>query len=217
MTGALLRALSRARTASTGAVDPVYFAGMRIRTSLAILLGMSLAACGGGGGSGSGEGDGTTGGETPPPESEAELEGFDSEGFEATEPGDEHGGGSARELIGVSAPATPFAQMSRTEQEYYMVGFVQPIHAEMFREYSATRYADFSCATCHGDDAQEHNYEMPSRYLPPLAAEGTPAWTAASQRNVAGWAFMTDHVLPTIRTQLADPAATCFTCHPHAS
>lgn len=183
---------------------------MRIRTSIAILLALSLAACGGGGAT-TAEGEATTGQETA-----SESEGFDSEGFEEAGPSIDHGTQSARELLGVNPPPEAWDSMSHADQEMYMVGYVLPIHAEMFREYDAARYTQMDCATCHGDDGPARSYEMPSRFLPPLPAEGSPQWTAAQQRNPAAWTFMVDHVLPTIRTQLGEEDLTCFSCHPHA-
>jgi hypothetical protein len=204
-----------ARRLSTRAAHPVYIAAMRISLPTYLVCALSLGAgslggCGGGGSSGSGGGGATSGQETA-----GETEGFD-EGFDDSEPTVDHGTGSARELLGVNPPPTPWDSMSHADQEMYMVGYVLPIHAEMFREHDATRYARMECATCHGDDGAERGYEMPSRSLPPLPAEGTPAWNAAQQRNPRGWAFMTDHVLPTIRTQLGENDMTCFGCHPHA-
>lgn len=186
---------------------------MRIRTSLAILLALSVVACGGGSATSSGGGEGET---TSGQETAGELEGFDSEGFESTDPSVDHGTGSARELIGINPPPQPWDSMSESDQEMYMVSTVLPIHAEMFREYDAERYAAFECTTCHGDDAEAEHYEMPSRFLPPLPAEGTAAWTQAQARNPRAWTFMTDHVMPTIRTQIGESEMTCFTCHPHA-
>jgi hypothetical protein len=187
---------------------------MRIRTTLAVVLALATAACGGGSsssGSGSGSGSGTSGQETA-----SETEGFDTEGFESTEPTVDHGTQSARELLGVNPPPQPWESMSHEDQEMYMVAYVLPIHAEMFRAYDAEEFGGMDCATCHGDDGPARHYEMPSRYLPPLPAEGSPQWTAARERNPRAWTFMEEQVLPTIRTQLGEPEMTCFSCHPHA-
>lgn len=184
---------------------------MRIGTAISIVLALSLSACGGGGGTTPAEGEGTAGQEIA-----GESEGFDTEGFEETGPTVDHGTQSARELLGVNPPPQPWDTMSGEDQVMYMVGYVLPIHAEMFREYDPERYAQMECATCHGDDGEARGYEMPSRYLPSLPAEGSPQWTAAQARNPRAWAFMAEQVLPTIRTQIGEQDLTCFTCHPHA-
>lgn len=189
---------------------------MRTRSQIALVVGLSLAGCGGGSsGSGSGPGGGEAEG-TSGQEVAGESDGFDTEGFQPAEPEVDHGSQSARELLGVNPPPTPFDSMSREDQEMYMVAYVLPIHAEMFREYDGARYAQMECATCHGDDGAERGYEMPSRFLPPLPAEGTPQWAAQQQRNPRAFAFMTDHVLPTIRTQIGEQDLTCYSCHPRA-
>lgn len=190
-----------------------------MRTWLPLALALApcaivVSGCGGGGAAGatgSGEQAATSGQETA-----SELEGFDTEGFGPAEPTVDHGTQSARALLGVNPPPQPFDSMSRADQEMYMVAYVLPIHAELFREYDAQRYAAMDCATCHGDDGAERGYQMPSRYLPPLPAANTPAWARAEQRNPRAFQFMAEQVLPTIRTQLGEQDIDCFTCHPQA-
>jgi hypothetical protein len=157
-------------------------------------------------------------------EATGEMDGFDTEGFEESQPTIDHGRGSARELLGVNPPPQPWASMSHADQEMYMVGYVLPIHAEIFHEHDAERYAQFECATCHGDDGAERNYEMPSRYLPALPRQGTRAWTQMQERNPEAYRFMAEQVTPTMRTQLGLPEFNprtgrgfgCFGCHPQA-
>jgi cytochrome c553 len=190
---------------------------MRIALSLLALV---LAACGGSSSSGSGSSGSGGGGETGGGERAGESEGFDMEGFEETEPTIVHGSASARELIGVNPPPEPWAEMTHDEREYYMVAAILPIAAEDFRAHDAERYASLTCASCHGDDGREREYEMPSRYLPRLPAPGTPEWTSMTERPA--YRFMSEVVTPTVRTQLGlaayDPATGtgfgCFNCHP---
>lgn len=185
----------------------------------ASLLTLSLSACGGGGSSDTGGGGTSSGGDGAD-----ETEGFDMEGFEDGDPQVDHGSQSARELLGVQGPETPWESMDHAAQVDYMIAYVLPIAAEDFRGYSASRYEQMDCATCHGDDADERGYEMPSTSLPPLAAPGSPGWTRMSERNPAAVEFMSTVVTPTVRTQLGfaeyDPATGqgfgCFGCHPHA-
>lgn len=185
---------------------------MRVR-ALAIVSLLALGACGGGGGgSGTQEGEASSSGQ----ESAAELEGFDTEGFEDTEPTVDHGQGSARELLGINPPPEPWDSMSHADQEMYMVAYVLPIHAEIFAEHDPEEYGGgrFVCETCHGDDGQQRNWEMPSRSLPPLPPEGSERWNAAAARDPEAWRFMVEVVTPTMRTQLGQPEMTCFGCHP---
>jgi len=189
----------------------------RMRFVLRIVIALSLVACGSSSGPAAGS---STEGETGGGERAGESDGFDMEGFEEVEPVVVHGSASARELIGVSAPPRPWAEMSEDEREYYMVAAVLPIAAEDFRAHDAERYANITCATCHGDDGRERGFELPSRYLPRLPAPGSAEWAAMTERPA--YAFMAEVVTPTVRTQLGMPAydpATgtgfgCFSCHP---
>lgn len=148
-----------------------------------------------------------------------ETEGFDMEGFERAEPTVDHGTQSARQLLGVRPPPTPFDRMSHDEQVYWMVSNVLPIAAEDFRSYDPERFATFTCEGCHGDDARAVNYEMPSARLPRLPARGTPDWARMEQGRA--YRFMNDVVTPTMATLLGEelwsPQHTdgfdCFDCH----
>ncbi len=166
-----------------------------MRRSLALVSIAVLLGCGGGGSTSSGSGTGSgTGSGSETPVATGEDEGFEDDGFEESQPEVDHGSGSAHALIGVHPPPVPFGDMSRADQEMYMVGTVLPISAESFRGYSMERFAQFECANCHGDDAAARNYQMPSRALPPLAAPGTPQWQTMSQG--AAFTFMNDVVAP---------------------
>lgn len=183
--------------------------------SITLLLALGIASCGGSSDSGSG-GSGSAGDE----ELAGESDGFDMEGFEDDgDPTVEHGSASARELIGIHPPPTPWHDMSREEREYYMVAAILPVAAEDFRGYDAERFANMTCAGCHGDDGQDRGYEMPSTSLPRLPAPGTPEWTAMQARPA--YTFMSEVVTPTVAAQLGmptfDPATGtgfgCFECH----
>jgi hypothetical protein len=195
-----------------------------MRRSLALVSILALLGCGGGSSStSSGTGTGTgTGSGSETPVVAGEDEGFEDDGFTESEPQIDHGTQSAHELIGVHPPPTPFDDMSDEDQEMYMVGTVLPISAESFRHYDAERFAQFECANCHGDDAAERHYEMPSRSLPPLAAPGSPQWQHMAEGPA--YTFMNDIVLPETATMLGmerrdathPDGFSCFSCHPHA-
>lgn len=190
-----------------------------MRRSIALVSLVVLLGCGGGASSSSGSST-SSGSETPVVA--GEDEGFEDEGFVESEPQVDHGTQSAHALIGVNAPPVEFDDMSREDQEMYMVGTVLPISAESFRQYDAERFAQFECANCHGDDAAERNYEMPSRSLPPLAAPGTPQWQHMAEGPA--YTFMNDVVLPETATLLGEERMdaahpngfSCFDCHPHS-
>lgn len=50
----------------------------------------------------------------------------------------------------------------------YMKMTVMPAMEETFQEFDAEAFAEFKCSTCHGKDAKERHFEMPSPSLPKL-------------------------------------------------
>lgn len=184
------------------------------------ILALALSACGGGTSSSENVSSESTSGDE-----ESETEGFDMEGFESAEsPTVDHGSQSARELIGIQGPEKPWEEMTDEEQEWYMIGNVLPIHAELFAEYDHDRYAEFQCFHCHGDDGEARGYAMPSNSLPALAEPGSERWTAMEEGRPEVYRFMAEVVTPTMATQLGvepyNPETGegfgCFGCHPHA-
>lgn len=172
--------------------------------------------CGGGTAQSSGsESNGTSGQEVA-----GENEGFDNEGFDSTgDPQIQHGTASARELLGVHPPATPWHDMTHEQQVDWMVSNVLPIAAEDFAHYDADRYSAVTCATCHGQNAAAVDYELPTTEIPALPTPGTPNWERMSQ--TPAFTFMHDVVTPTMATLVGEepynPATNsgfgCFECH----
>lgn len=204
-----------------------------MRPTLFVSLVLVLAACGGGSsssGSGSGSGSGSSGSGSETPVASGEDEGFDDMGATTSETPIDHGSQSPHELIGVNPPPTPWANMNAEEREWYMVGVFLPIEGESFQRWAhtttePTRFDQFECEHCHGENGRELHFAMPSRVLPPLAAPGTPQWESMS--HGPAYAFMHDTVVPECATMLGMTAETdpgrggagsfgCFNCHPHA-
>lgn len=127
--------------------------------------------------------------------------------------------GSARELLGVQPPPKPWAEMTRDEREMHMVANVLPIAAESFGGYDASRYAQFQCTSCHGDDAEAVHYALPTRFLPRLPAPGSEAWNTMAASPA--FRFMAEHVVPDTARMIGqepyNPATHqgfgCFGCH----
>ena len=165
---------------------------------LALVL---LASCGP-----SGDGDGSSSDDTAGGEDE----------FDDTEaaPGDTvHA--SARELIGINPPDTPWSQMDHEARENDMIGRFHPIFREFFVEHDAEEFADFGCADCHGEDASERDFEMPNPHLPPVPPPDTEAYTALHAEHPDMMEFMEAEVTPSMQTMLGMGATfTCNGCHP---
>ncbi|MFK7992131.1 MAG: hypothetical protein AB8I08_39295 [Sandaracinaceae bacterium] len=122
------------------------------------------------------------------------------------------------------SPPSPWEEMAHADQAAWMGAEVLPRMATRFQEYDSERYADFSCATCHGPGAAEGEFEMPSLSLPALPATGTPEQHAMVRTYPEGTRFMFSNVLPAMQTLLGAPdfdeatgeGFSCFACHPHA-
>lgn len=124
--------------------------------------------------------------------------------------------GDAVASIGITGPATPWADMSRADREMYMVGKVLPIMNQLFAQQFPTRYAqgrEFTCATCHGDEAAAHNWAMPSGALMPLPAQGSAAATALGTSMPESLRFMREVVTPAMGTLVGASNYRCSSCH----
>lgn len=101
---------------------------------------------------------------------------------------------------------------------------VLPRMTDLFAAYDASRFGDFSCATCHGADARERDYAMPNPSLLPLHPTGSEGQHQTVRDYPEGVRFMYNHVMPTMQALLGAPefdASTgegfsCYACHPHA-
>lgn len=134
----------------------------------------------------------------------------------------ESGGESETSGEGSRLAATrPWAEMSHEERGAYMADVVLPEMRALFQAHDAERYADFGCATCHGENAHDVNFEMPNRLLP-LSHDDIGATFASSE---PGAVFMTQTVWPRMAALVGeppfDPATNegfrCYDCHAEAT
>lgn len=114
-----------------------------------------------------------------------------------------------------------WADMNREQRAGYMADVVMPRMAPIFQAYDAEAYADFSCATCHGDDAQDVGFRMPNG-LHPLNPEHIPSFFESTDPDVQRVAqFMAGEVTPAMTELLGaqpyDPEThqgfSCMSCH----
>lgn len=125
---------------------------------------------------------------------------------------------------GVPSPPAPWAQLDAAAKREWMAQEVLPRMSELFQAQGPERYADFSCATCHGPSPQDRGFEMPSPALPALYPTGTPEQQQMVQQYEAQCRFMFSRVLPTMQALLGAPdydeatqeGFSCYSCHPHA-
>ena len=58
--------------------------------------------------------------------------------------------------------------MSTKDKAAFMKAKVMPEMGTVFKAHDATKYANFSCKTCHGEQAKDGHFDMPNPKLPKL-------------------------------------------------
>lgn len=110
--------------------------------------------------------------------------------------------------------------MDDAARRAYMGEVVMPAMKASFQAFDADRFADFSCATCHGEDGGSIGFEMPNGLFP-LSYGGFP-YSASDDADTAAWGvFMETDVLPEMAELLGLPEYDretgegfgCFGCH----
>ncbi len=120
-------------------------------------------------------------------------------------------------------PPRAWAEMDHDARRAHMVQHVLPASSDLFTSWDGTRYAEFSCATCHGADASARAFAMPNPSLITLYSTGTIGQQEVLAQYTEACTFMYSRLLPAMQTMLGaseyDPAThqgfTCFSCHPH--
>ncbi len=83
--------------------------------------------------------------------------------------------------------------MDFAQRHDYMTQVVEPTLRELVQAYDPERWPDFHCHTCHGPDAAQRAYAMPSE-LAPLPLEGTLDHAEALDPEMTS--FMLEEVFP---------------------
>ncbi|MBK8169426.1 MAG: hypothetical protein IPK60_03665 [Sandaracinaceae bacterium] len=124
----------------------------------------------------------------------------------------------------VESPPQAWESLTPQEKGHWMAEHVMPTMGALFREYDATRYAEFSCATCHGAAArQTHNFTMPSASLPVLPGPTSPQWQTPQPEHERVMRFMGGPVEHTMARLLGKEPFNmqtmagfgCYGCHTH--
>jgi len=120
----------------------------------------------------------------------------------------------------VGPPTVAWAAMTKDQKKEFMKAVVAPKAKEMFLAFDSSRYANFSCATCHGDGANDGSFKMPNPKLPvlPNSPEGFRKLMADKPTMME---FMSKQVKPTMAQLLGEPEFNpetktgfgCMECH----
>lgn len=114
-----------------------------------------------------------------------------------------------------------WADMSQEQRGEYMANVVVPRLRPVFQQFDAEEFAEFNCATCHGDNAQEVGFRMPNG-LHPLNPTQIPSMFESEDPEVQRVAqFMAGEVTPLMTELLGaapyDPETHqgfgCMSCH----
>lgn len=110
-----------------------------------------------------------------------------------------------------------WADMTPEQKGQFMAEVVVPTMRPMFQELDGERFADFGCATCHGEDAREVSFEMPNG-VAPLDPAQIPGMFESDQPMAQ---FMTQRVWPRMGELLGEElydeethsGFSCLNCH----
>jgi hypothetical protein len=126
----------------------------------------------------------------------------------------------------LSAPAVParddWQGLSFVQRHERMTFLVHPTLAERWQAHYHTPAPRLSCASCHGENAEQHRYQMAYSPLDALAPARVQALYRADARLSEEQSFKRDVVTPLMADLLGvaryDPATglgfSCFGCHP---
>jgi cytochrome c553 len=133
-------------------------------------------------------------------------------------PSETAGTASAAPVVG--PPTVAWSAMTKEQRKQYMKAVVAPKAKEMFLAFDSSRYANFSCATCHGDGANDGSFKMPNPRLPvlPNSPDGFRRLMADKPTIME---FMSKQLKPTMAQLLGQPEFNpetktgfgCMECH----
>ena len=120
-----------------------------------------------------------------------------------------------------AGPPKPWDEMSFDERADYMKTTVVPAMKPIFEAFDADFFADFGCASCHGDAAEAGTFEMPNPDIMALPETGTPEQKQMVADSPEWLKFMIGKVYPNVRDLLGKPnwdnetktGFSCFGCH----
>jgi hypothetical protein len=141
---------------------------------------------------------------------------------------------AAKPAAAAAAPAAPspeavaagkkidWEKMDVNAKKAYMKKTVLPTMKKLFVAFDKKHYSSMNCQTCHGKEANERKFKMPSPELPKLPQPTDRAgFMALQQKKPEAAKFMGTEVKPTIAALLGKPewqpsnpeGFGCYGCH----
>jgi cytochrome c553 len=76
----------------------------------------------------------------------------------------------------VVLPDVAFDKLDHDQRIAFMKQKVMPVLKPLFVAHDPKDFADFGCATCHGEQAKEGHFDMPNAKLPKLNFKDMSKW-----------------------------------------
>lgn len=94
--------------------------------------------------------------------------------------------------------------MTPEQKGKYMGAVVMPRMKELFVAFDSKEFGNFSCGTCHGNDAKERQFKMPNPNLPVLPGDEA-GFGALMKDHPDVMKFMAEKVKPEMAKLLGMP------------
>lgn len=118
------------------------------------------------------------------------------------------GAAASAPVVKPAALPAPWKEMNAQQRGKYMKKVVSPQMKVLFRTFDAAAFKKFDCATCHGKNAEDNKFKMPSSDVHPLPP--TPEAFQAMLKEKPEWPrwtkFMSEQVVPQMAALLGVPA-----------
>ena len=117
--------------------------------------------------------------------------------------------------INLGSPSIAWSDKNPEQRFGFMAAAVQPVIKELFVEYDDSFETEFTCETCHGENAELVDYKMPNPDLIELPAEDTLSTALDDDPEVANFMMRVTGEVNTLLNQGhgSKTKANCFTCH----
>lgn len=112
-------------------------------------------------------------------------------------------------------PDLPFNQLDHDQRIEFMKQKVMPAMAPIFKQHDPQKFAEITCKTCHGKQAADGHFDMPSTDTPKLNFQDM------SKYKQADLEWMKNEVKPAMAKLLSRPEYSpenpkgfgCLNCH----
>jgi cytochrome c553 len=119
--------------------------------------------------------------------------------------------------VDLGAPDIAWKAKNPEQKSGFMAAAVEPRMEALFVKHDKSYARSFNCATCHGDNGESVDWEMPNPALYALPKEDTVKASTEYDEDVTK--FMVDSVTPELKKMLNEghggtTEVSCFSCHP---